>query len=891
MANTREIVVRILGDAKGAQRASREAEKALGSLGVLGNKASTGLGTVQGYLNNLGKLGAGAGAGLSRIVTGLQATSPAALAGAAGIAALGVGIAELTKAGVGKFVQLTGEIRQLQRVSGASAEDSSRFAYAFKILGVDVDTASRALGILSKNVESGKLAKLGVQAVGASAGNKQMTETILRVADAYEKADGIFEKNNVALQAFGRGGLALVPILQRGREGLKALFEEAEKHHLVFSPEELERGKEFSLQMKSLQGAVTGLEVSLGERIVPALTKGAELATKFVDAINGIDQDSDAGSFISKEIEGLVPGLSLFDAAKDAFDGNKTVVDRLRGSVEHVITGVPLLGGVLAFAGEKAHVFARSTDDAKSSLSALAAQLGTTEDGINDLNAALGEADPYYAKVKSVVLGARDAKRDLAAASTGERNAEERLADARYSLNQLLTKGAVDAKAVASAHREVESTAKSEQDAEERLADALENLNRVRRGATDLEKRQASLSLRQSVLAEVEATKRRTDAVKALNDARRKGNRSDIQDAELALQEASLGVEQSQISREEAQNRVNDTNNIGEEADRRLRDAEKEVRTATDAVTTAKQASKDASDRLREAERGDVNFAHEVQQARNNVRDAEEGVQKAKQTTVDASAKYQEALDAENRLLAVQGAAASLLVAELAELVKLYPELKPILDRLAPLGPKLANPIPFVSGLTGIPTGDGSGPGTFQSLIADANRSGIPFSVNSTYRPGAITSTGNLSYHAQGKAVDFGGSGSNLARLFRYFEPEAGKGGRISEMFYSPMGYGWDVGRRLSNSQIAPSVVRDHYDHLHVATYDRGGVLPPGLTLALNKTGKNEYVHDPMAPMAAGPIVINVNGADDPAAVAREVKRELVAELKRNGRSTITTRR
>lgn len=63
-------------------------------------------------------------------------------------------------------------------------------------------------------------------------------------------------------------------------------------------------------------------------------------------------------------------------------------------------------------------------------------------------------------------------------------------------------------------------------------------------------------------------------------------------------------------------------------------------------------------------------------------------------------------------------------------------------------------------------------PMSYPQIIAAAKRSGIPFSVSSTYRPGSRGSGGGLDHHSEGRAVDF--AGFNQDRLASYFEHLAG---------------------------------------------------------------------------------------------------------------------
>lgn len=98
-------------------------------------------------------------------------------------------------------------------------------------------------------------------------------------------------------------------------------------------------------------------------------------------------------------------------------------------------------------------------------------------------------------------------------------------------------------------------------------------------------------------------------------------------------------------------------------------------------------------------------------------------------------------------------------------------------------------------------------------VIALAKKSGIPFHVSSTFRPGATVAGGGRSWHAVGKAVDFGGF--NQDRLAAYFmrlpgilevihrtamrdyaifggKPAAGGAGMMSGIFqWLGKGWGW----------------------------------------------------------------------------------------------------
>lgn len=107
--------------------------------------------------------------------------------------------------------------------------------------------------------------------------------------------------------------------------------------------------------------------------------------------------------------------------------------------------------------------------------------------------------------------------------------------------------------------------------------------------------------------------------------------------------------------------------------------------------------------------------------------------------------------------------------------------------------------------------------GTVDEIIRFAQRSGVNYSVSSAFRKGAITSTGNSSYHSKNRAVDFGGDLWSVFKAFRRV------GSSLKELIFTPAG-----GDQIKNGSphvfTGGTIQKDHYDHVHVAL-ERGGVM------------------------------------------------------------------
>lgn len=95
-------------------------------------------------------------------------------------------------------------------------------------------------------------------------------------------------------------------------------------------------------------------------------------------------------------------------------------------------------------------------------------------------------------------------------------------------------------------------------------------------------------------------------------------------------------------------------------------------------------------------------------------------------------------------------------------------------------------------------------------LAAVGSRFGLR--VSSGLRPGAITSSGNVSYHGAGEAVDLAGPPAGMLRTFRALKSSVG--GRLAELIYTPGGIGIKNGRP---HRYTGKVAADHHDHVHVA--------------------------------------------------------------------------
>ena len=105
--------------------------------------------------------------------------------------------------------------------------------------------------------------------------------------------------------------------------------------------------------------------------------------------------------------------------------------------------------------------------------------------------------------------------------------------------------------------------------------------------------------------------------------------------------------------------------------------------------------------------------------------------------------------------------------------------------------------------------------------------------LTSSYRPGAVTVSGNQSYHARGRAIDV----SPSMAIFNWIRSTYGA--KSAELIFSPAG-----SRQIKNGRnhyYTGAVRAMHFNHVHWA-YDQGGILAPGNSMVRNGTGRPERV-------------------------------------------------
>lgn len=222
--------------------------------------------------------------------------NPVVIAGAA-LATATAAVTALSNKSIDRFEELGGTVKGLMKLTGSSAESMSHLAFAARETGVSTDALGVGFKTLSLNISKNNeaISKAGIAYKDAKGGLLPLDVTLANVAEKFKSMPNGIEKNTLAVKLFGRSGVELIPVLNKGRDGLAELADKADKYGLTLSGANLDAIKKNKEAHKDFNAAVEGLEVQIGSKLLPVLTSmtlafNSEVIPVILDATHWVDE-------------------------------------------------------------------------------------------------------------------------------------------------------------------------------------------------------------------------------------------------------------------------------------------------------------------------------------------------------------------------------------------------------------------------------------------------------------------------------------------------------------------------------------------------------------------------------------------------------------------------
>jgi len=180
-------------------------------------------------------------------------------------------------------IEAAGEVRNLQRIIGGTAEESSKLIQAADDMGISAGTLQGAMeAAIKRGVEP------TIEGIGA-------------LADEYNAIESPIARTKFLMDKFGKSGADLGPLMEKGAAGIKQLGDEAVNTGLVLSQDAVDAAREFELSVDALGDASAGYFSLLAQQGIPILTDLNNLLAEGITLTNQLEVARRAGILTDRE--------------------------------------------------------------------------------------------------------------------------------------------------------------------------------------------------------------------------------------------------------------------------------------------------------------------------------------------------------------------------------------------------------------------------------------------------------------------------------------------------------------------------------------------------------------------------------------------------------------
>lgn len=185
-----------------------------------------------------------------------------------------------------KIQQLTDDTKKNGDASGSNANQ-------IEGLNLQIADYTKKLGEAQTPLQ-----KLGVATQDAAGKTRPFSDILLDVADKFKAMQNGPEKTALSMQLFGKQGKNLIPILNKGSDGIKDLEKQADALGLTLSGSNVEAVAKYTEAHKKMKDAQTAFTLAVGQEALPMYQKLADaqvwLTEKYKELPGGVQQAATA---------------------------------------------------------------------------------------------------------------------------------------------------------------------------------------------------------------------------------------------------------------------------------------------------------------------------------------------------------------------------------------------------------------------------------------------------------------------------------------------------------------------------------------------------------------------------------------------------------------------
>lgn len=282
--------------------------------------------------------------GLARLKGGVMALAPVVAGVGAALAGLGAGVAHVTQ----RAIENADAMAKMSERTGVSTEALSALAYAGKLADVSLADLETGFKFFARSqVEAGR-------------GSEDLVEALAGVADQFASLSDGAAKIDLATKLFGKGGTALIPLLNQGAAGLRQATDEAREFGVIVDTQTAEAAAEFSDNLTRLKSVSEGTALALARELTPALLSLSETALALAKSgtLKAIASELKPvadylATGVRKFVENWVEKTQLIGSFFGALRAGMSVTDALSEAVRDAAEAVGKFGASFATSDEQ----------------------------------------------------------------------------------------------------------------------------------------------------------------------------------------------------------------------------------------------------------------------------------------------------------------------------------------------------------------------------------------------------------------------------------------------------------------------------------------------------------------------------------------------------------
>lgn len=200
-----------------------------------------------------------------------------------GAAAIGAGLVKLGY----DSVKTADDLNTMAKQTGVTTDELQKMQYASDLVDVSVEDITGAMAKLKKKIDPNNkaLQDLGVSVTNADGTLRNTTDVFYDTVAALSQIENETERDQAAMELFGRGADSLAGIIDDGGAALRAYGEEAQNMGLILDQDTLDSLNATNDMIDQMKATVLATFAEVGADVATVLQPALQTAADFIGGI------------------------------------------------------------------------------------------------------------------------------------------------------------------------------------------------------------------------------------------------------------------------------------------------------------------------------------------------------------------------------------------------------------------------------------------------------------------------------------------------------------------------------------------------------------------------------------------------------------------------------